>query len=88
MWGSDPRVFACLKSCFSLRSLILGFFRCVVVLSSRSCFTRSGFLYSLGDVASLFLCRLVEYRKWFMWSHSWCKDGAKGGIEMEEEVLL
>ena len=75
---------------FSLRSLILGFFRCVVILSSRSCFTLSGFFYShsLGDVAGLFLCRLVEYRQWFMWSYSWCKKGAKAGIEMEGGVLL
>jgi hypothetical protein len=57
--------FACLKSCLSLRSLILGFLRCVVVLSSPLVHVLLGlghfYSHSLGDVASLFFCRLVEY---------------------------
>jgi len=79
MWGGEPGVFTRLKSCFRLCSTILGSFRCVVTLSSHSCFARPGSLYSysLGDVASLSFCRLVEYSQWFIWSHSWCEKRTK-----------
>lgn len=59
MWGNEPGVFACLKSCYSLGSLILGFLRCVVILSSRSVHISLGLGYfyshSLGDVACSFV---------------------------------